>query len=749
MTMSLVRHPAIAATVCLLATFFAVAGLPKLKFDDGLSTAFRSDYPAFQAFEAFRHRFSITGTDVAVHLSAEDFAEPQRLEAVRDFVLELGTLRCVDGRTSIFGLRTAPGPDGKSLFPDDLGSPSANREALSDAAAHPLNRNRLITASRNDLLVAVRLNVDDQTAVATSIDEIDALARAAFLDTGIEHRLAGVAVLRARVIENITRDQTVINAVGAALGLVLCLIMFRRVLPALNAGLPAVIALVWVLGFLGHSGIGINTLTNTLPVLIMVLAFADSMHLTYETQRGMSAGLDDRQAIANALRVAGPPCLLTSLTTGIAFASLLISHSELVRSLAFAGLVAVAITFVVVIVINPLVALTIARLTRNRRPRRRTDQPLLFPTRAWGGCLEWLIARGGLVSAAGGFALVAAVALHSRIEPHFTILENVNSSAPELADHNAVEKLFLPLSTVDLTVSDAGASTAFAVGTMERLRDVHQALVERFGDDRVTSFWSVAEWLDPERPELSGPLMARLIAQDGGETGSGFVSTDGRAFRVSLLTPELDSPEAAALANTVRQTMGAALSEGTTGMEPGGLLAMSAAVAPRMIGELNYSFLAAAAMSGLVIGLWCRRFWVGVVALVVNVLPISLAGAWLTVSGSGLQFASGLALTIAFGIAVDDTIHVFNRLRPALLAGRLLTRDDLRDAFTTIAPVLLATTIILVGGLASALLSAIPTIVLFAQISMAVLAVALVADLLLLPALLSLVVKWQSGRATT
>jgi hypothetical protein len=130
-----------------------------------------------------------------------------------------------------------------------------------------------------------------------------------------------------------------------------------------------------------------------------------------------------------------------------------------------------------------------------------------------------------------------------------------------------------------------------------------------------------------------------------------------------------------------------------------------------------------------------------VVALFVNILPISLAGAWLSASGSGLQFASGLALTIAFGIAVDDTLHVLNRIRPRLLAGKPLTLSDLRAAFTEITPVLLATTVILVGGIGSALLSAIPTINLFALISMGVLVAAFVADVVLLPATLSLLLR--------
>ena len=736
------RYPLPAVLFCVIATLAALAGLPKLKFDDGLRAAFKSDYAEFQRFEEFRRLFSLTGTDIALHLSADDFTVPERLQAVRELLLELGLLEEVTARTSIFDLRTVPTEEdnGTPIVPDDLTSRSANSEALSAAAAHPLNGNRMITADRRHLLIGIQLATDDQTRVAASLSEIDALAHSVLAEIGVTHALAGVPVLRARVIEDITRDQVIINVVGAGLGLLLTLIMFRRLLPAVNAGLPAVIALIWVLGFLGHSGIGINTLTNSLPVLIMVLAFADSMHLTFEVQRGKQGGLTGRDAVEKALRIAAPPCFLTSLTTAIAFASLLISQSELIRAFAVAGLIAVAITFLAVVMINPLIALGVSQVAGRIGRREAPVQPLLFPVRLWERCLNAMLAKPLPATAFGAMMFVGGVALYSQIQPHFIILENVNASARELAAHNEVEERFAPLSTLDLTLVPATSDAAYSEQAFEGVREVHMALSERFGADRIVSAWNAAEWLRPEAPERAGPAVARMLQEDAEESARNFIAGNGDAYRIALLTPGLSSSETIALTDIVEETIDPARSASGLSVESDGLQVMSAAVAPRMISELNISFLAAAALSGLIIGIWCRRFWIGCIALLINVLPIMLAGAWLSASGQGLQFASGLALTIAFGIAVDDTIHVLNRLRPALRDGRQLTRDDLHAAFMTITPVLFATTLILVGGLASALLSAIPTINLFAGLSMGVLVVALVADILILPAVLSLFV---------
>ena len=743
-----VRCPFAAFCICLILTLLAAAGLPKLKFDDGSKSAFRSSYPATEIFDEFERLFSGSGADIAIHLASEDFADPERFRAVHDFVLETGLLEPIADRMSVFGLPKKPDHSGhvQSLFSDDEGGIETNRNALQQAASHPLNGGRLITANLKHLLIAVRLKEDDQNAVAAALDEIEDLAESSLSGVGVTHALVGIPVLRARVIEDIVQDQRVMNVAGALIGLGLCLVLFRRPMPALNAGLPAVIALVWVLGFLGHSGIGINTLTNTLPVLIMVLAFADSMHLTYEKLAGEAEGLETRAAVSTALERAGPACFMTSLTTALAFAALLISGSELVWSLAIAGLVAVAFTFVAVILLNPLIALAAIRIFGQHPPRAHKIQPLLFPRALWAGMLDKVLQRPKVVCLAGIAALLIAVTLHSQIEPRFSILENVNAQAPELERHTTVESLFAPLSTLDVMVSVPRGPEPFSAPTLLRLGLLHEALEQRFGQHRVVSVWNAARWLDEKTPSETGSLIAGLVDAGGRSNLFRFVSEDSGSYRIAVLTPELDSPDALRLAQDVEHVVSSVTTSWPEKPQISGLLQMSAVVSTKMINELNYSFLAAAALSGIILGLWCQRIWVAFVALFVNVLPITLAGAWLTASGHDLQFASGLALTIAFGIAVDDTIHVLNQLRPKLITGTPLGVDDLRMAFTRITPVLLATTVILVGGIGSALLSAIPTINLFAGISMMVLVAALVSDVVILPAMLSFLIRHSKGR---
>jgi predicted RND superfamily exporter protein len=156
----------------------------------------------------------------------------------------------------------------------------------------------------------------------------------------------------------------------------------------------------------------------------------------------------------------------------------------------------------------------------------------------------------------------------------------------------------------------------------------------------------------------------------------------------------------------------------------------------RTISNLNVS-LTFAVFADLFVMIVAFRNWsIGALAVMSNTLPILATCAVLYLLGRGMQFNTVIALTVAFGIAVDDTTHYLNRF--------LLQRDGRRslvarliDTSHHIGPVLVGTTIIIVAGLSVTLASGMPTIRLFGGLTAATLVVALVADLLILPALIA------------
>ena len=104
--------------------------------------------------------------------------------------------------------------------------------------------------------------------------------------------------------------------------------------------------------------------------------------------------------------------------------------------------------------------------------------------------------------------------------------------------------------------------------------------------------------------------------------------------------------------------------------------------------------------------------------------------------------AAGLATTIAFGIAVDDTIHFLNRATQRVRAGDSPDAAVL-DTIVDLGSILGATSIVLIAGVALTLVSDFSAVRTFGKLTIAILVFALVADLVILPAMLLAFRRWS------
>jgi predicted RND superfamily exporter protein len=166
-----------------------------------------------------------------------------------------------------------------------------------------------------------------------------------------------------------------------------------------------------------------------------------------------------------------------------------------------------------------------------------------------------------------------------------------------------------------------------------------------------------------------------------------------------------------------------------------GLGVLTSFASTTIIGSLRNGLTAAILINIAVIGFAFRSWRVAAISIVPNFLPILGTELYLYVSGAGLQMTTVIALTIAFGIAVDDTIHflsTYMRLRRAEISHE----EAVDTTLERVGPALVATTLILCAGTFVVVFSALPQVALFGTLTVLTLVLALLGDLIVLPALL-------------
>jgi len=720
---------------------FSAMGISRIGFDDGLRSVFASDSAVFKDYVRNSKMFAHSESDVAILFTAPAKLDTRAMTVLQNFVLDAQFLDGVDAVFSIFSLRKRDPLTGKMvpLFPEDLSNTTALDNALDQANARPGTGAKLISKNQRQAVVILSLGqaISDMKGSSVTLRELRALANKATAGTDFTIGITGILSVRDQIIHGLKSDQIKINILGALIAFVISWLVFRSFWVTVLNTLTPLAALLLCLGAFGWFGLSINALTNALPVLILVLASSDSIHMTYEIRRQIAAGATLVKAVTSSVKDIAAPCALTSLTTIFAFASLFYSDSPIVRDMAIAGGVGVLIALLAVLFVHPLVFILGGQLPFIRKtlaqPAAARTGLVLRP-----GMFGWVVRRPAVIVGVGIAISLAALALFFPIETSYQFMENIDPDQEVAVVMSKIEQVSGPITSIDISVPISQGHTAFEPKVLAELSRLDARLGTVKGVAAVISMQSLVSQLSLTPGRSVAEQLSEVLKQLPGRFRNRMISDDGRTLQIMLLVRDLGSRAVLAQVDQINRIIKDSKLTLLHPRRPTGFLVMSSTLSSSMIKQLTTSFLIAALICPILIGLWFRRFSFGLAAVVPNILPIAVVGAALTVSGIGIQFTSALALTIAFGIALDDSIHVFNRL--ALQerdSGMPISKDTIVSSMQHIAPVLITTTLILSAGLIATQISDMPMIRFFGTLCILTFLIALICDLFLLPAIVS------------
>ena len=220
--------------------------------------------------------------------------------------------------------------DASGLGADDIG----RIEAI--ALGEPELAGRLVSGDGAvaGVVISFALPDDPDAAVVEITDHLAGLLeRAGAAHPGMGFYLTGDVPLN-RAFADATRDDL------ETLTPVVFLVMLAATAVLLRS-LSGTLAVFVMLGFVINSTLGVagwagtvfNPANSGVPIIVMTVAVAHSVHIVSGTLSALDRGLLRREAIAEALRVNAWPVFLTSLTTMIGFLSLNFSNSPPFRVL--------------------------------------------------------------------------------------------------------------------------------------------------------------------------------------------------------------------------------------------------------------------------------------------------------------------------------------------------------------------------------------------------------------------------------
>jgi hypothetical protein len=635
-------------------------------------------------------------------------------------------------------------------------SPTDHEAAVERLMADVLLHNTLFSPDGTTVALLVRLHEprasgDEATFLKANFEQLEELL--AEEAPGVEFYLVGIPYQDSVLFGHVNSDTARVIPLGMLLLGGMLWLAFRRVRAVWMPLLAISVASVLTLGVMSGAGVPMAVLTGNgvMILLVAVIALSSAVHVMnrYEEDLVAAGGDPDRSraALGVSMRHVGRACLLTSVTTAVGLASLASSDIPNIRQFGLVGAAGIVFAWAASVVLLPSLMVLAGR--------RKPPTPRVFAAsdrlgRLLDGTTRLVLARPRALVTVTLLLAAGALWIATNVEIDNRYRRDLFPDDPTVLAMDFVDEHLSGAFPLDIMVRGSQPDAVKDPQVLRAMDEVAQALATLPAVSRVNS---PVPWIRKMNRAMSGddpafdrvPDSAEAVAQylllfEMAGSDSEFdrmVSYDYSTARMTAMTTDLKPDQFDQLITEFRRLVEEAdFPEGVEVFEAGGT-PLFHSLTGRLITTLLRSLYIAVPVVLLVIAWSFRSVRLAALSVLPNILPLTLGLALLGLAGISLRFTTIIAFPLAFGLAVDDTIHFLARWREERARGRD-NAEAIRLTMRSTGRAMVLTTAFLTGALAVMMVSEFLGLVHMSLLVMVILFGALLGDLLLLPALLAL-----------
>ncbi len=738
----------------------AAAGMARLGYSDDYRVFFDKDNPDLAALTALENTYARTDTVMIVaHARSGDLFTPARLTAVRDLTNRLWQMPDAT-RVDLLANYQHSWADADDLYVENLlpadGAigPDKVARARKVALNEPLIVGRLISkdGSTTSLVVTLHLPKGDPAAMQKVADFArDTVAKLKTDAPDLQFALSGSVMLNAALHETASGDTRELFPLMAAVLFVGLLVFFRSPRYAGAVFAIVVASVATAMGAMGWLGIAIMSATAVVPVIVLTVAVADSIHLLVGYRFARLGGESAAEAATHTLARNLMPVIITSVTTVFGFLSLNFSDAPPYRDVGNMAALGTVAALIFTFLLLPALMTGL--------PAPRTDGRFAGGGLA-AGLAGWSARRPSIVLLVFVILTGAAAALIGRLHVNDKFAEYFDTDVPFRKDAAFISKHLPGLYFLEFSIPAGGDGAINEPAYLKGVNAFARWLEAQPEVTHVTAFPDVMKLLsqnmhgdDPAWYKL--PASRALAAQylllyemslPFGRDLNDRINVAKSATRVTAVMDDISTGDMQKLKSRAEGWLGHNMPPEMRGPSMRGKGTGTAIIFAYLTERTLSSMAKGAALAVVMIAasliLSLGSFRLGALSVLVNLIPIILGfGVWALVKGEIGLYAAAVGTT-ALGLIVDFATHMiakFSRLRQD--TGSHDIAADMEAVARTVGPALMVSAAVLIAGFLTLMLSHFLINAYLGLMTAMVIAIALVTDLTLLPALVSVVAK--------
>jgi predicted RND superfamily exporter protein len=742
----LTKHPKSVLLVILILMLASIWPVSQIETDFSLEGFFPKDAKTIVEYQRFINDYGRDDNIIAILIQHEDVFTPALLDVIEITIPKIEAIYGVESTLSLLNAESLQSENDNlitSAWVQDRDLLITKRDSLLSSWSNDPFLSDLIV-NRDGTVTGLYLTLEPDIVTYTNrqkiIDELEPLL--APLREVSQIYITGIPYFRNMYVNRLN-DQIVFYITVSSL-LILLVLWFlyynwRDVL------VP--ICIVWVtilftIAIFQLTGGYFEIMSSIIAPILLCVGIADSIHVMSKYNDELIHGSSPDNAIRQSIVTLGTATLLTSLTTALGFATLATNNILPMRNFGLYTAAGVMIAFLVTIIALP----AILKLTGSKvKTNKKKDQIHNFVGNWLYRLDDFIYAhhRAVLVTGVIITILISLGAYNLKVNSY--IFDDVGKDSDLLEASQFASDNLTPQFPLEIVISTGVEGGVHDPNLLARLDSMHHFL-EEFSEFRkvislATLMRETHSLVDPIAADsIPLPQTSDRIAQyqlllelTGSSAFSSFTDFDYSEVRISIMTEDMGSYRM----NIIRSSIDSAIVIyfPTESVMITGSNILLSDITQNFVSSLTWSILLAITFIGLLMWALFKNLSLTILSIIPNILPLLVTAGIMGYFEIWIKPSTAVIFTIAFGIAVDDTIHYLARLRLEAAKSNDF-RSIVRITTEKTGRAMILTSVVLLTGFGTLAFSEFDSTSIMGSLVSLTISTAVVADLVFLPALL-------------
>lgn len=570
----------------------------------------------------------------------------------------------------------------------------------------------------------------------------------------LDIKISGMPYVRTKNAENIKSEISTFVILALIITSVIFFLFFRSYRATFISLFVVMIGVVWTVGILGLFIINtppgdfeISVLTGLIPPLIIVIGIPNCIFLINKYQHEVNKHGNKAKSLQKVITKIGNATLMTNVTTASGFATFIITNSKLLKEFGIVASLSILAIFILCILIIPIIYSFLPI------PEEKHLEHL---NRTWinslGDWIEKTVKKSKInIYIISVLLLVASIIGIYQIRISGSIIDDMPQKADWFDDIMFYEKEFNGIMPLEILINTKRKKGVTKLSTIKKMSKIEDVILEIPELSKPISMVSLVKYSKqayyngnpkyyqvPTSQENSFILSYAKNSTSDSDVDliKNYVDSTGQYTRITAFMKDMEIEKMEEIEKKLNYEISKIMPSDNFEVSITGKAYLFQKGTKYLVKNLILSLSLAIFLIALLMAYMFRSLKMIFISLIPNLLPLIVTAGLMGYLGVAIKPSTILIFSIAFGIAVDDTIHFLAKYRQELITNNWEVKKSVYNALRETGVSMFYTSIVLFFGFSVFTVSNFGGTVALGALVSATLLFAMLSNLLLLPSML-------------